>query len=76
MAMSPKEKLERMLDAEVDRRFELEILDRLRGKRLEPLAKKTEATVEDEGGGEDGGMTDDDFAMLQALDQGDDQAAA
>jgi hypothetical protein len=63
-----------MLDAEVDRRFELDILDRLRAKRLQPLAKKTEQVVE--AGGGDEGMSDDDLAMLQALDQQSGEQAA
>lgn len=73
MALSPKEKLEQMLNREVDRRFELEIIDRLRGKRLAPLAAKAEQKPETE----EAGMSDDELAMLQALDQaGEDGTAA
>lgn len=72
MAKSPKERLEEMLNAEVDRRFELEIVDRLRGKRFGPLAQKTEKKPH----ADETGMSDDDLAMLQALDQGDNNAAA
>lgn len=68
---SRREQLEQMLSQEVDRRFELDILDRLRGKRLSPMAQAAEPQVAAEGGGgstEEEGMNDDDLAMLQALD--------
>lgn len=68
-----REQLERALEQEVDRRFEFDILDRLRGKRLSPLAKKKAEKVEE---AVDEGMSDEQLAMLQALDQGDNEASA
>jgi hypothetical protein len=44
----------------------------VRGNRLKPLAQKDE-TVEAK---KEEGMSDEEFAMLQALDQGDDNAVA
>lgn len=78
MAQSPREKLEAMLEREVDRRFELEIVDRLRGKRLSPLAQKTEAAGDDETVTDEEKMSDEDLALLQELDaqSGDNNAGA
>lgn len=70
-----KAELERLLDAEVDKRFETEILDRLRGKRLSPLAVRAEQKEEGGADGNEEGMTDEELAMLQALDQGDNAEA-
>lgn len=75
MARSPREQLEALLEREVDRRFELEIVDRLRSKRLAPLARKPEVKADEV---VDEGMSDEDLSLLQALDQGgdDDNAVA